>query len=239
MTTSSGGAVIVAGLAIGLGLASGGYFVSRTMINSARIDTADVKGLAERTVAADQATWQIGFKVSNPDLKAGYADVAANAVVIRAFLAANGFKAENISAGPTAVTENVVRDANGALVEKSYDIVSSIIVTAGDVKAVEAANQKVGDLIATGLLLTDSQPHYLFSGLNAIKPEMLREATQNARVAADEFAKNAGIAVGSIRSATQGGFEVHDINSTGDYPTDDLATQKTVRVVTNVSFYLE
>ncbi len=67
---------------------------------------------------------------------------------------------------------------------------------------------------------------------------MLREAAQNARIAADEFAKNAGVAVGSIRSATQGGFEVRDIN-TGEYGSDDRSIAKNVRVVTNVTFYLD
>jgi len=230
--------IVIAGLAIGLGLVGGGYFVSRTMVNSALVNTADVKGLAERTVNADQAIWQIGFKVSNGDAKTGYAEVAANATVIRQFLADNGFPAEAILGGPTTVSENEFRDPNGAVIEKRYDIVSSVIVTTANVKAVDAAYQKAGDLIAAGLLLTDSQPCYVFAGLNAIKPEMLREAAQNARVAADEFAKNAGVAVGSIRSATQGGFEVRDLN-TGEYGSDDRSIAKTVRVVTNVTFYLD
>lgn len=230
--------LVIAGLAVGLGLLGGGYFVSRTMANAALIDTADVKGLAERTVSADQAIWQIAFKVSNADVKAGYAEAEANSRIIREFLAANGFAAEAILAGQSTVTENEFRDSNGALIEKRYDIVSAVILTTKDVKAVDAASQKVGELIARGLLLTDSQPRYLFTGLNAIKPDMLREAAQQARAAADEFAKNAGVSVGSIRSATQGGFEVRDRN-TGEYGTDDRSIEKSVRVVTNVTFYLD
>lgn len=237
MANGSGG-LVVAGLAIGIGLLGGGYFVSRTMVNSAMVDTADVKGLAERKVQADQAIWQIGFKVSNADVQAGYADAAGKAGAVRLFLTQAGFAADAILAGPTTVTESEFRDPNGVLIEKRYDIVSSLIVTTADVKAVDAAYQKVGDLIAAGVLLTDAQPRYIFTGLNTIKPDMLREAAQNARVAADEFAKNAGITVGSIRSATQGGFEVRDLN-TGEYGTDDRSIDKTVRVVTNVTFYLD
>jgi hypothetical protein len=238
MERSKGAALVAAGMAIGLGLVGGGYFVSRTMVNSALVNTADVKGLAERAVSADQAIWQIGFKVTNADVKAGYAEVATNAGIIRLFLADSGFAADSVLAGPTTVSENEFRDPNGAVIEKRFDIVSSLIVTTGNVKAVDAAYQKAGDLIARGLLLTDSQPRYLFTALNAIKPEMLREAAQNARIAADEFAKNAGVAVGSIRSATQGGFEVRDIN-TGEYGSDDRSIAKNVRVVTNVTFYLD
>ena len=233
-----GAAFIAAGLVLGAGVATGGFFISKTMVNQALVDTAEVKGLAERAVKSDQAIWSIGYKVSNDDLKAGYAQADAAAKTIRAFLASNGFKAEEIIAGQTGVTQNEYRDANGSLVETSYDILGSIVVTTTDVKAVDAASQKVGDLIAAGLLLTDATPRYLFTGLNAIKPEMLREAAQNARVAADEFAKNAGVSVGSIRTATQGGFEIHDANS-GDYGGDDRSIDKKVRVVTNVTFYLD
>ncbi len=238
MTQISGAALVAAALALGGGIAGGGYFVGQTMVNREHVNTADVKGLSERMVAADQAIWQIGFKVANADLKAGYADVETNAAAIRAFLTRNGFEGASVAAGQTSVTENEFRDANGVLTEKRYDIVSTITVTSADVKAVDAAYQKLGDLIAQGLLLTDSQPRYLFTGLNAVKPDMLREATENARIAAGEFAKNAGIKVGSIRSATQGGFEVRDLNS-GEYGTDDRSIDKQVRVVTTVTFYLD
>ena len=111
-------------------------------------------------------------------------------------------------------------------------------MTTPDVQAVYAASQKTGELIASGLLLTESQPRYLFTGLNAIKPDMLREAAQNARLAGDEFAKNAGVSVGSIRTAQQGGFEIRDADA-GEYGSDDRAIDKNVRVVTNVTFYLD
>lgn len=238
MSQISGAALFVAALALGGGIAGGGFFVGQTMVNREHVNTADVKGLSERMVVADQAIWQIGFKVANADLKAGYGEVESNAAAIRAFLTRNGFDAASVSGVQTSVTENEFRDGNGVLTEKRYDIVATISVTTGDVKAVDAAYQKLGELIAQGLLLTDSQPRYLFTGLNAVKPDMLREATENARIAAGEFAKNAGISVGSIRSATQGGFEVRDLNS-GEYGTDDRSIAKQVRVVTTVTFYLD
>ena len=237
-TSRFSAALIVAALAIGAGVAGGGYFVSRTMVNAALIDTAEVKGLAERAVTADQAIWQISFKVSNLDVKAGYAEAEANSRAIRAFLIANGFPEAALLAGQTAVAENEFRDGNGQLIEKRYDITSSVIVSSKDVRLVDAANQKVGELIAQGLLLIETQPRYIFSGLNAIKPDMLREATQQARAAADEFAKNAGVNVGAIRTAAQGGFEVRDTN-TGDYGTDDRSIEKQIRVVVTATFYLK
>jgi hypothetical protein len=64
---------------------------------------------------------------------------------------------------------------------------------------------------------------------------MLKEATKNARLAANEFATNAGVKVGGIRSARQGGFVIRDV---GQQYGDTNKIEKEVRVVTNVTFFL-
>ena len=64
---------------------------------------------------------------------------------------------------------------------------------------------------------------------------MLKEATQNAKVAANEFAESAGAKVGRIRSARQGGFIIRDA---GEEYGDTQKIEKDVRVVTTISFYL-
>ena len=48
----------------------------------------------------------------------------------------------------------------------------------------------------------------MFNGLNALKPDMITEATKNARASADRFAADSGSQVGSIRSANQGVFSI-------------------------------
>ena len=64
---------------------------------------------------------------------------------------------------------------------------------------------------------------------------MLREATKNARIAASEFAENAGVDVGGIRSARQGSFVVRDAGM--EYG-NTTKIEKDVRVVTTITFYL-
>ena len=49
---------------------------------------------------------------------------------------------------------------------------------------------------------------YTFTKLNDIKPEMVAEATKDARAAAEQFAKDSGADVGGIKDATQGYFSI-------------------------------
>ncbi|MBQ1168061.1 MAG: SIMPL domain-containing protein, partial [Bacteroidales bacterium] len=68
--------------------------------------------------------------------------------------------------------------------------------------------------------------------LNTIKPEMIEEATKNARASAQKFADDSGSRLGKIRNATQGYFTIDDRDS-------NTPQIKRVRVVTNVDYSLK
>ena len=89
--------------------------------------------------------------------------------------------------------------------------------------------------MAQGIDIDNQAPVYRFTKLNDIKPDMVKEATKNARIAAREFASNAGVEVGGIRSAVQGSFFVRDA---GEQYGDTNKIDKEVRVVTTIVFYL-
>jgi hypothetical protein len=92
-----------------------------------------------------------------------------------------------------------------------------------------------GVLVKQGVALIRSyeyQTSYLFTGLDAVKPDMIAEATRDARRAAEQFAEDSGSRVGGIRNAQQGYFSIQD--------RDKFSPEfKTVRVVTTVQFFLE
>ena len=73
---------------------------------------------------------------------------------------------------------------------------------------------------------------YLFTALDQIKPEMIAEATRDARSAAQQFAEDSGSKVGAIRNAQQGYFSIEDRDRFSP-------EQKTVRVVTTIEYFLE
>ena len=68
--------------------------------------------------------------------------------------------------------------------------------------------------------------------VTSVIPEMIAEATQNARVAAEKFAKDSDSKLGKISSAYQGQFSIEDRDANTPY-------LKHVRVVTSVVYYLK
>jgi hypothetical protein len=230
---------IIATTILSLGIAAAGFFVGQTLYNAqVSVNTAEVRGLAERRVTADKAYWRIGFNVAGAEgdeVASLYERSKADEKKIVALLTANGFSEEEIKVGVTDYSVYEYRDSNQRLIEKTIQLRGSIEIETDKVHLTSEMRSKLNELIAQGVDLQNHQPSYLYTQLNDIKPEMVREATKNARIAANEFAVNAGVKVGSIRSASQGGFTITDA---GESYGDSRKLEKDVRVVTSVSFYL-
>lgn len=239
MTQTTRSATLFSAALISVGIASAGYFVGQTLYNSqVGINTADVKGLAERRVESDRAYWRIQYTVSGEDknaIPALYEKSKEDQSKIVSVLLDSGFDAEEVSPGVVDYDRLEFRDENQNLVDEKYVLTGSIEVETGKVRQVSEARAKLNELIAVGIDIRNNPPSYYFTSLNDIKPEMLKEATTNARLAANEFAANAGVSVGGIRSAVQGGFIIRDV---GDNYSDTQKIEKDVRVVTTITFYL-
>lgn len=233
------GGLLFLGLFVALGLAVAGYFVGQTLYNAkVALNTAEVKGLAERRVSADRVNWEIVYKVkgaSREEIPSLYKEAEKHQQTIIGLLKENGFDQSEIQLGVLDYEYFEFRDDNQRLVDQTHTLVGNISVETGKVAQVSKVRTNVNKLIAQGIDIDNQAPAYRFTKLNEIKPDMLREATKNARIAANEFAENAGVDVGGIRSARQGSFFVRDA---GEEYGDTAKIEKDVRVVTTITFYL-
>ncbi len=227
------------GLIVAVGIAAAGYFVSQTLYNAkVAINTAEAKGLAERRVTANQVNWQIPYSVSGKNSAAIprlYALAEEHQKIIIDLLKEHGFKDDEIQNGPLNYNYTEYRDDNRLVVDQDHTLDGTISIESEQVNLVNKVRPKINRLLTKGINIKNVEPSFRFTKLNEIKPEMLREATKNARIAANEFAANAGVSVGGIRSALQGSFFIRDA---GEEYGDTAKIEKDVRVVTTITFYL-
>lgn len=239
MSTHNQGGLFLGGFFIAAGLAVGGYFIGQTMFNAkVAINTAEVKGLAERRVKADTANWTVEFRVSGgsrDDVPRLYSEAEEQKKKIVDLLEESGFEQKEIDQGVLKYNHHVFRNQAQMIVDEMHQLVGTISVETQKVDQVNAVRQKINRLIAQGIQIENLEPIYKFTKINEIKPSMLKEATKNARLAASEFAENAGVEVGGIREARQGSFMVRDV---GEEYGDTAKLEKNVRVVSTISFYL-
>jgi len=229
-------AAILGGL-VGLGLALAGFFVGEALKEARSAERfVTVRGFAERNVESDLVIWPITFRDTGNDLVELQKVVDTHKAEVRAFLAASGFKPEEVSEMPPQVTD-LKAQAYGDGQKREYRYISTATVTlrTPDVKAAKKAMEDSGRLVLKGIVLAEQDyarsTEFLFTGLNSIKPEMIAEATKNAREAAEQFARDSGARVGNIRRASQGLFTI-------DNRDKGSPDHKKVRVVTTVEYFL-
>ena len=203
--------LLAAALLLALGLLGAGYFVGHGFQVGRSADRyVTVKGLAETFVTADLAVWPLRTTATGNELGAVQEQIDAGLATITGFLREHGIEPEAIQPQRVEVTDLLAQPyrPEGAG-ESRFILAQTVIVRTEQVARVAELNQQTGELIRRGVVLVDTGgPSYLFTRLNDIKPELLAEATRNARAAAEQFAADSGSALGGIRRASQGLFEI-------------------------------
>jgi len=229
-------ALLLPAVLVAAGFALAGYFIGNGLLEARSASRhVTVKGLAEREVKADLVLWPIAFNVTANDLVTLQKRVDESAAKVRTFLERDFGAGDDIGQSAPRVND---REGQMVMSGKTLDrYMAEAVVTlrTGQVEKVRTAMARSGELIGQGVALMRSyemETQYLFTGLEAIKPEMIAEATRDARNAAEQFAHDSGSRVGSIRTASQGYFSIED--------RDRFSPEfKKVRVVTTVEYFLE
>ena len=227
---------IIPALLISLGISFVGSYIGHSIQYFKNFDRyVEVKGLAEKVVMADQASWQISFASSGNDLKTIYSSINQEQQIIKSFLIKEGFTSNIIQNQPISITDNT---ANAYLNNKAmvhYSATANISITTSDINKITAAVSNTNQLVESGVLLTNNYVTYSYNELNSVKAEMLNDALGNAKISARQFANQSDSELGKIRNASQGLFTITGL----DGASNENSLKKKIRVVTTVQFFLK
>jgi hypothetical protein len=219
------------------GIVAAGFLVGDAIRYTKKFESAvEVRGLDERLVRSDRASWQLNLAVSASTLPAANDALVESAKALREFLAAQGFEEKEVRSGPAYVSDAWANGMPNARPESRYTVRGGLVLETAKVDAVEKASQSTGDMLKRGIRVDNSNVRYYFTELNKVKTEMLAAATANARQAADAFAKDSRTRLGGIKSASQGLFTIGA--PLAEYEAE-TSVMKKVRVVTRVQYFLE
>ena len=243
---------ILIAIAIVIGLALNGIFIGRALQRFKKEDRSiSVKGFSEREVKANLAVWTIKTRITTNDIAAGSRQIEIDKNKITGFLIQKGIKENEIFQQDLKVVDKMAREyGDNNIGEFRYIIENSILVRSSNVDTVQAVKRMTDELLKMGVVISTVNEYmpsvqYLFTDLNNIKPEMLSEATQNARKAALEFTRESNVSLGNLKKASQGLFTIVDRDyfvagqAEGGYGTNVNDIYKKVRVVVNIEFSVE
>ena len=230
---------IIVGLCLVLGLALGGYFVGKGAArfrSDVRIVT--VKGLVEREVKADQAVWTLGLRRASENLQDAHARISADRDAAVAFLRKQGFAEAEIERQPTRTVDKLAREYGQPQAADRFRYVVTVDL-------VRTALGVTEELLKAGVVLDGERegaanPRYVVSKFNDLRPQLLADATKNARATAQQFAADSGAQVGGIRSANQGSIQIFGMDGNDESgPFSPTSTpMKRIRVVSTFEFEL-
>lgn len=237
---SGGPERLFAALLLATGIAVAGWLVGQGIARARGVEHfVTVKGTSERDVSADVAIWPMRLTASSNDLSAAHAKLEQSLAKVRDFLTREGVDLSDSQVQSFSVSDANAREYGSANTKADrFVIQETLIVRSREPEKVNAVSAKIGELVAAGVVFSGGGPIFVFTGLSDLKPAMIAEATGRAREAAAQFAKDSHSALGPIRRANQGLFEILARDAT---PVTQESTQvrKTVRVVATVEYVLE
>ena len=230
---------IIPSLILAAGIVIMGNALSNGIVEYKDMDrTVTVKGLCEREVMADKVTWSLMYKELGNDPSQIYDLLEQKNNKVVAFLKSSGIKSQDISINPPVITDRQADNYGNEIMTYRYKATSVITVTSNEVEKVRKLLTKQSQLMKQGIALVSNEYGntnsviYEYTGLNKIKPEMIKEATENARATAQKFADDSDSRLGKIRTAQQGQFSITNRD-------DNTPHIKNIRVVSTIEYTLK
>lgn len=220
-----GGSIVLAALVLGF------FMVGTVKTLKSYDDTVKVRGLCEKEVPADRVVLRIGYGDQDNELSDLRSRMDRSDETVIALLKNSGFTDEEIKY--TSARFNDRYDSYyGSNIRFRYSANQTINVFTSKMDIVGELQKRIDAELLKHNIISNTYASYEYNGLNDIKPSMIAESLENARAAADEFAKNSHSKIGKMRTASQGYFEVEDLD-------ENTPQVKKVRVVTTVEYYLK
>lgn len=214
-----------------------GYILGESIVKFKTLErTVLVKGLAEREVNANIVLWPIQYLYAENKQELLYAKLEEDTQKIIIFLKENGFEDSEMSITAPAIVDKMAQEYGGASnIKYRYSGVQTLTLYTNKIEQTRKAMTEIASLGKSGVTFRnntyENKTEFIYSKLNEIKPDMIEEATKNARNSAMKFAQDSKSSLGKIKRANQGQFTI----VARDKFTPHI---KRIRVVSTVEYYL-
>lgn len=236
---AGGLAIIVAAVVLGAAIAWGLTAVGAGVAARAA-DGVTVTGSARTEVRADRAVWRIHAYAQADQISGAINDVESSLAAVREFLANGGVTDDNITTEGLSTQVNYRWTDQGMTSEiMSYSASQTLTVRSEDVDLIDRLNRTFGDVLRTGVNVSNYQPEFLISDLAALRPELQAQAVTDAITRANAMLAVVGNEITSIATVRAGPLQVSTSDSVdvSDYGMYDTSTiDKAVTATVTITF---
>lgn len=241
--------VVVVSIIVGMTISA--FMLSRFMlrIQNTTEKSITVKGVAEKEVKADLASFSCTLKVSAKEKSVGFAKLNNAQAMLDKKLEMLGFtKDMRFDESITCAADyNIItqRD-NGVVTERrefaGYDFTYLITIRTSNVALVTENVLKINTLVRNNVDVTVSEPQYFVKNPEQYKLELVNLASASAAERAKVAASQSGSSLGPLMTARQGVIQITSPASTetSDYGVYNTSSPvKIIRLVMTMTFNLK
>jgi len=238
-----------AAVALGASIVASTAIFSEGLVRVFRIRHQDhriaVTGSAMRRIRSDLIVWKASIKAQAADTTGAYKKLATDAQAAQVWLLAQGVDPKTITLSSIAIEEVHPRDKEGHVLEDqtvAFRMSQSIEVSSGDIDKISRVSRAATELIDRGVNIQSDPPLYIYTGLAELKVQLLADASRDARLRADQIARNTGSKVGPLVSAKMGILQINPAHSTETSwsgNNDRTSLEKDAMAVVTASFSVE
>ncbi|MDC0344992.1 SIMPL domain-containing protein [Alphaproteobacteria bacterium] len=183
-------------------LLGGSYVISTSIVKQPRENRSiEIKGQAKKIVQANKAVWSLHHtaKAESTALRLKKYKESRNLII--GFLKDQGIQESEI-----------IEDAPNygyvfSNTKKVPPIHGVINIQTERIELIQKAYKSLGDLIDKGVILEGNpKPHYMYTLLDDIRPELFVQATKMAKEGAKKFAQETKISIGELISGKQDSY---------------------------------
>ena len=234
-TISTIAAALILAVGMGYGLSLVGTGLSARSGNS-----ITVTGSAKTSAVADNAVWTLNISEMSQQVSVAVNKVGTSVDALSKYLIKGGLSSDAIEIGGVttyANNEYVNGNSTGRII--SYQANQNVTVRSKDVQLIKKLSNGMGSLLQTGVNINNYGPQFYVSNLDKLRPQLLAEATVDAKERGLSITKAVDSQLGPVLAVTSGPVQVTqpdsvDASAGGMYDTSSI--EKSVSVTVSVSF---
>ncbi len=201
-------------------LVASSALLSQGMVRVFRIKHQDhriqVTGSATRRIQSDLIVWKALVRVQAPETAAAYRKLTGDVQATQAWLLAQGIDPKILTISSVSTDEVHPHDKEGRPIEdqvSAYRLSQSIEIRSSEIDKVAKLARSATELMDKGVAIESQEPLYIYTHLAELKVQLLADASRDARLRAEQIARNTNSRVGPLLSAKMGVLQINPANS--------------------------
>lgn len=223
------------------GVVASSFKIANSVVEVKGGNSITVTGSAKQQLKSDLIVWQGTYSRQAATMAEAYTLLTEDKAKVLKYLSANQVDEKKRTVSAVMTMPIYETNYNGMTTNNiiSYRLSQTIEIRSNEVDRITELSRNVTELLQQGIEFQSNPPQYYYTKIADLKVSMLAEATKDAKLRAEQVSLNTGSAIGKLKSAKMGVFQITPLYSTevSDYGINDTSSiDKEITAVVTCSF---